>query len=343
MELYKKKFDKNNNVLIPAVYWEYTTNNLITMDYIEGIPIDNVEEIINKGINADRIASLGVDIYLTQVFEFNFFHADPHPGNFLVTYNGRIALIDFGVIGKIDDLLMEHLTQLFIAIMNFDIDGLIEEFTSFGVLDKSNDKRKIRNDLYDILLPVYDIEIRRIDMVKLYNNLIRLSRKYMFKFPRDYLLIIKTFSFLESEGRKLSPDFNAVKHLKPYAKKMIIDKYRPDRIAKRLNDNAKGYIELFERFPNDYNMLYEKLLNDNITINFMHKGLDDFAKDVARSSNKLSFSILISAIVLASSIFIYTGAGPKLFNIPVFGLIGFIFAGILGLGLAIAILRTGKL
>lgn len=342
MEIFKKFFEKTDNVIIPLIYREYTTSNLIIMDYIEGITIDNIDELKRIGIDTAIIASLGVDIYLKQVFEFKFFHADPHPGNFLVTKNGQITLVDFGVVGKIDDVLLNHLSNLFIAIMQFDIDGLIEEFISFGILDKTNDFRKLRNDLYDILLPVYDIEIKRIDMLKLYNNLIRLSRKYIFKFPRDYLLIIKTFSFLESEGRKLCPDFNAIKHLKPYAKKIIMNKFRPDFIFKRVAEDLDEYIELFERLPKDYKVLYEKLLNDKVTINFMHKGLDDFAKDMGRASNKLSFSILISAIVLASSIFIYTGAGPKLFNIPVFGLFGFILAGILGLGLAIAILRTGR-
>ena len=343
MELFKKYFEKRDNIVIPKVYREYTTNNLITMDFIDGITIDNINELNNFGIDTAQIASSGVDAYLKQVFEFKFFHADPHPGNFLVTKDGQIALVDFGVIGKIDEVLLKHLGNLFVAVMKFDIDALIEEFVSFGILDKSNDLRKIRNDLYDILLPIYDIEIKRIDMVKLYTNLIRLSRKYIFKFPRDYMLIIKTFSFLESEGRRLHPDFNAIKHLKPYAKKLMIEKYSPDVIFKKLTDDIEGYLELIQRFPKDYRVLYEKLLNDDVTINFMHKGLDDLAKDMSRASNKLSFSVLISAIVLASSIFIYTGAGPKLFNIPVFGLLGFTFAGILGLGLAIAILRTGKL
>jgi ubiquinone biosynthesis protein len=343
MDLFKKYFEKMDNVVIPTVYWEYTTSNLITMDFIDGMTIDNVDEISKKGLNTAKIAALGVDIYLKQVFEFKFFHADPHPGNFLVTNNGHLALIDFGIIGKVDNVLLKHLGKLFIAIVRFDIDGLLEEFISFGVLDKSNDLRKIRNDLYDILLPIYDIEIKKIDMVKLYNNIIGLSRKYIFRFPRDYLLIMKTFSFLESEGRALCPEFNAIQHFKPYARKIMIEKYNPEFILKKLSEDLNGYIEIIQRFPKDYKELYEKLISDNVTINFMHKGLDSFANDMNKASNKLSFSILISAIVLASSIFVYTGAGPKLFNIPVFGLLGFTFAGILGLGLAIAILRTGKL
>lgn len=343
MDLFKKYFEKMDNVVIPTVYWEYTTNNLITMDFVEGITIDNVNEIKKRGINTAKIAAEGVDIYLKQVFEFKFFHADPHPGNFLVTDSGQIALIDFGIIGKVDDILLDHLGKLFIAIVKFDVDSLLEEFITFGVLDKSNDLRKMKGDLYDILLPVYDVEINKVDMVKLYNNLIDLSRKYIFRFPRDYLLIIKTFSFLESEGRALYPAFNAIQHFKPYARKIMMERYSPEFIFKRFSEDLNGYFEIIERLPRDYKELYEKLISDNVTINFMHKGLDSFAKDINKASNKLSFSVLISAIVLASSIFIYTGAGPKLFNIPVFGLLGFLFAGVLGLGLAIAILRTGKL
>jgi ubiquinone biosynthesis protein len=343
MREFKKFFKHNANIIIPGVYWEYTTDELITMDYCDGVAIDSINILKSNGFDTDKIASLSVDLYLKQVFEFGFFHGDPHPGNFLVNKEGKIIMLDFGVIGHVDKLLLKHLSKVFIALIDFNIDELLSEFIAFGIISKKNDLRKIRGDLIDLLLPVYDVEIEKIDITKLFYNIIALNRKYLLNIPRDYLLIIKTFSFLENTGRKLSPEFNAIKYLRPYASKIILSNYKPEELVNKTLENAKELASLLKRLPDDYIKIADKVIEDNLTINFVHKGLDKFTLELDRATNRLSFSILIGAIILGSSIFIYTGFGPKLFNIPVFGLIGFLFAGILGLGLVFAILKTGRL
>ncbi|MDY6820641.1 MAG: AarF/ABC1/UbiB kinase family protein [Deferribacterota bacterium] len=343
IEDFRNFFKNEENLKIPKVYFDYTSNNIITMEFLEGIPIDNVSDLKNKGINTGFIAKYGVNIYLKQVFEHNIFHADPHPGNFLISGDGKLILLDFGIIGKVDKQLLVHLGNLFIAIIKFDVDGLTNELRKYGLLKEDTNIRSFRNDLFDILLTVYDKEIKRIDMNKLYYNFMELSRRYNIKLSRDYILIIKTFSFLEYYGRKLSPDFNAIAELRPYANRIIKEKYRLEYLFSKSGDVVFDYIKLVDRLPSDYSMLVEKFAKDRITINFVHKGLDGFATDISKASNKLSFSVIIGATILASSIFVYTGVGPKLFNIPIFGLIGFLIAGVLGLGLAVGILRSGKL
>lgn len=343
MEKFRNYFYDDPNILIPQVMWEYTDMDVLTMEFVEGTPIDNIPHLLEKDIDMVKLSETGVDFYLKQVFEFGFFHADPHPGNFLVTDEGKIAVVDFGIIGKVDRKLLEHLSAIFVGLINFDIESMIEEMVSFGLIDRDADLRKIHRDMMDVILPVYGQNIGDVDVVLLLDDIISVGRKYYFRFPIDYLLIFKTFSFLESTGRKLNPEFNFLNFAEPYARKILLKKYTPFHIFNDLKDISSNYSDVLRRAPKDYKILVDKLKEDDLSINFIHRNLDVMSKEVDRSANRLSFSIIIAAIVLSSSLFILADVGPKILDIPFLGLFGFVIAAFLGLGLAVGILRSGKL
>jgi len=343
MEKFGEYFADNDNLRIPKVFWECTDHNVLTMEFIEGNPVDDIESHRQNNLDLIKLSEAGVDFYFKQVFEFGFFHADPHPGNFLVTKEGKMVILDFGVIGKVDNKLLEHLSAVFLGLINFDVESMIEEMVSFGLVSRDADLRKIKRDLMDIILPVYGKEIGDVNVADVLDDIIKMGRKYYFSFPTDYLLIFKTFSFLESSGRRLNPNFNFLDFAEPYARKIIIKKYRPDHVFKELRDVYSGYSDVIKRVPGDYKILIDKLKEDDLSINFIHRNLDTMSKEVDRSANRLSFSIIIAAIVLSSSLFILADVGPKLWDIPFIGLFGFLIAAFLGLGLAVGILRTGKL
>lgn len=343
MEKFRDYFSKNDNILIPQVIWEYTDMDVLTMEFVKGVPIDSIKELKEKDIDMIKLSETGVDFYLKQVFEFGFFHADPHPGNFLVTDKGETAILDFGIIGKVDRKLLEHLSAVFLGLINFDIESIIEEMVSFGLIDRDADLRKIQRDMMDVILPVYGQNIGNVDVVLLLNDIIDIGRKHYFKFPIDYLLIFKTFSFLESSGRKLNPDFNFLNFAEPYAKKILLKKYSPSYLFNDFREISSNYSDVLRRAPKDYKILVDKLKEDDLSINFIHRNLDVMSREMDRSANRLSFSIIIAAIVLSSSLFILADVGPKILDIPFLGLFGFVIASFLGLGLAIGIFKSGKL
>jgi len=343
IEKFGEYFLDNKDLRIPKVFWEYTDYNVLTMEFIEGNPVDDIESHRTNNLDLVKISETGVDFYLKQVFEFGFFHADPHPGNFLVTKEGKMAILDFGVIGKVDNKLLEHLSAVFLGLINFDVERMVEEMVSFGLVSRNADLRRIKRDLIDIILPVYGKEIGDVNVAKVMDDIINMGRKHHFRFPTDYLLIFKTFSFLESTGRKLNPDFNFLDFAKPYAKKIILKKYTPDAIFNECKNISIGYSNIIKRFPADYKVLVDKLKEDDLSINFIHRNLDIMSKEMDRSANRLSFSIIIAAIVLSSSLFILADVGPKILDISFFGLFGFVIASFLGLGLAIGIFKSGKL
>lgn len=343
IEKFSEFFKNDTSLIFPKIHREFSSNDIIVMDMIQGVRIDDIVALEEKKINLREIASRGVNFYLKQVFEFGFFHADPHPGNLLITDDGKIAILDFGIIGKIDSELLEHLSDIFLSLIKLDINGLVNEMIEFGIINPDIDIRKIKLDLMDVILPVYGKNIGEIDSLKILQHIITMGRKYRFNFPIDYLYIIKTFAFLESTGKKLDPDFNVLYFTKPYAKKIIRQKYSYKNIVLKSLKNGKVYGGMINSIPEDYKKIVSKVLNDKITFNFVHKGLEKFATQLDKSVNRLSFSIVIAGIILSSSIMVYANVGPKIFGMSVLGLLGFIVSSFLGLGLIIGIIRSGRL
>lgn len=343
MSKFKEYFEKNKDVIIPAVYWDYTSDNIIMMSYHDGIPIDNMKKLEEYHINTAHISEIGVDIYLKQVFEFMFFHADPHPGNFLITHHNELVILDFGIIGKIDNKLLKHLSIVFLSLINLDVEQLVKELLHFGIIKEDVNLRKVKNDLLDILLPIYGKNIDNIDLTKIAMGLLSLGRKYNFYFPVEYILIIKTFVFMESIGRNLNPDFNVLNFMKPYAKKVIFKSYMPEYILKRVMSNTKNFAAVVERMPDDYTSIIDKLLQDKLNINITHENMDDFIAHMNKRTNRLSFSIIIASVILATSAIIISDVGPRLFALPAFGILGFTIAAILALLFSIGVFKSGKL
>ncbi len=340
MNKFKNFFENYKEIIIPKVYWNFTSANIITMSYHKGYPILALPE--NKSLNKNKIAELGMDFYMKQFFELGFFHGDPHSGNFLVTEKNELVVFDFGIIGKIDKHLLKHISSILLAIVEFNVDAVMEEMLAYGITSDDKYTGKLRNDLIDILLPVHGKNLKCANLSHVIDGFLLLGKKYPLNFNPHYMLIMKTFIFMESIGKKLNPNFNFFEFCEPHIKNILYSKYNPQGFLKESFKFTKEYMELAERLPKDYSKFTDKLLQDKLTFNFMHKGLDKFSGEMDKSINRLSFSILISAIILASSLLIFSGVGPDIFGVPVFGLLGFLSAGFLAVGLAIAILKSGK-
>ncbi len=341
MDKFKNFFRDDNNIIIPEVYWNYTSENIITMSYHKGYSILSLPDTSN--FDKQKIAETGMNFYMRQFFELGFFHGDPHSGNFLVTEDNKLIVVDFGIIGKVDRPLLKHISNILSAIIEFDVDKIIDEMISYGVIrDEENYNRKLRDDLIDILLPIHGKSLNAMDFSQVINGLLKISHKYNLYFHPNYMLIIKSLVFMESIGKKLNPAFNFFEFCEPYINKNIYYKYNLQNLMSETFRFTKEYFDLAERLPRDYSKFTDKLLQDKLTVNFMHKGLDKFSGEMDKSINRLSFSILIAAIILASSLLIFAGVGPDIFGVPIFGLLGFLSAGFLGIGLAIAILKSGK-
>jgi ubiquinone biosynthesis protein len=336
-------FAKDQTVRLPVIYADLTAETVLTLEYIDGIKVSDREALIRKGYSPERIAHNGAVFFLKQVLDFGIFHGDPHPGNFFILADGIICMLDFGMVGHLSDEVRDYLVDLLLAILGRDPDRIINLLSCSGDLPDEVNLPNLRHDLAFFIDNYYDIPLHEINTGRLLNEFFEILSLYRIRFSPDLMLLAKALVTIEGVGRKLDPDFNMVVHLKPFMDKIVRAKVGPAYIGKEASRIVLSFATLFKNLPRDLQAFINRLNHNRFKIDLEHRGLDRLINDLDRSSNRLSFSLLIAALIIGSSLIMQTEKGPLLFGFPALGFIGYSIAGFLGLWLAVAILRSGRL
>jgi ubiquinone biosynthesis protein len=336
-------FTGSETVKIPRMFWKYTTKHVLCQEFLEGIKITDIEKIKAQGMDSKKISTDFSYAYLKMIFEDSFYHADPHPGNILVSPDGKIIFLDFGMAGHIDPLLRENLTNLIIAIQLNDIDVLIEALTELGLIsDEGGESPLIKIKLEELLVKYYDLSSKFIDPAAFLRDLIDIFAKTGGRVPTNIMLLSKTLIIREQISRKLDPDHNFGELTQHYVNKMLTDRAKASHIFREAQKTVSDLIRLMKNFPKRVNHLLAKAEKGTLKLELEHLGLDGLVEELDIMSNRLSFSMIIAALIIGSSLIIQTRMSPSLFGVPLLGIIGFFIAGFLGIGLLISIIRSGK-
>ncbi|MBA4372877.1 MAG: hypothetical protein C0402_08425 [Thermodesulfovibrio sp.] len=342
-----KNFEKHPDVHIPKVFNIYTTDKILVLELIPGVRIDDIDGIISLGLDRKRLAKIGVDAYFKQVLEDGFFHADPHAGNIFAMPDGRIGFMDFGIVGRVTAEMRETMANTFLALIHKDFDRLIEQYVELGLVPEHIDfdvfRREFRADLADFLEPLYGMTLKDLNFAEYMDTVTRLAIKHKLKVPSDLILVNKAMLILENLGRELDPEFDFIAAAEPYATKIIGERVRPARIFERAQKNVMEISDFFVLFPKQMKQIIRKVLKDDIHVKMTHIGMEKLIGDMDRSSNRISFSMIISAILLSSAIMHGMGVGPTWNGMSVLGFASFGFAFIMGIWLIISIIRSGRL
>jgi ubiquinone biosynthesis protein len=343
IERFGKYFARDGTVHIPRVFWEYTATKVLTTEYIKGIKISDVESLDAAGLDRKTIAFNGASLTLKEVFEYRFFHADPHPGNLFVLDNAVIAPVDFGMTGIIDEEVADNMGLLFTAVLNREVNDLIDILISLGVASEQVDRRGLKAEIIDLLDRYHGVPLKDVNVGKAIEEQMRIIRQYHLKPPTDLVLMARALLVSEGVGRMLYPEFNIVEYARPFAKKVIARGLNPTKEIYELAHAGREAVRFAKRLPSDGQYILNKMLKDEFRIGLDHKGLDRFITELDRSSNRLSFAVVIAALIVGSSVVFRAGTGPTFFGYPMLGLAGFLMASILGLWLLIGIIRSGRL
>ncbi|MFA5480653.1 MAG: AarF/UbiB family protein, partial [Candidatus Muiribacteriota bacterium] len=341
IEKFAKLMKNEKNLKVPVVYDELTTSKLLVMEKIKGYKITQINEIsgdIDRKLTAKNVTRL----MLKQIFQTGFFHADPHPGNIFVCQNGKISFIDFGLMGNLRESSKENLSLLLFAISGKDINEIIYVLKKMGSIEDEFDSRKLENDIFEIVEEYYTLKLEEIKISEVLVKILKIISNHQIRIPGDlYTLIIALITF-EGVLSLLDPDFMLSEQLEPFIKKMFIERISTDKIINKSKNLTRDLYRLFFSFPSDVQEILNKLKKGKAKIELEHKGIEKFIYEMDRVSNRISFSIVIAAIIIGSSIIINIERGPQIYGYPLLGVAGFIIAGILGFWLAINILRSGK-
>ncbi len=336
-------FRGSTTIRIPKVWWKYTTKRILTLEYLKGIKISDKAKLEEAGLDNKKITTDLANAYLKMIFEDGFYHADPHPGNIFVSREGVIIILDFGMAGYIDPVLRENLVNLMIATLKNDIDLLIDTLAAMGLIyDAGIESHALRMNLEEFIRRYYSLTIKYIDPTAFLRDLIDVTIKSGGKIPTNIMLLSKTLIIRDEISRELYPEHNFAELVEPYVKKMLEERagviYKLIEAEKILSDLTK----LFKVFPGKLTHILTKVEKGTLRLEVEHPGIDVLAEKLDISSNRLSFSLIISALIIGSSLIIQTGMSPRIFGVPLLGIFGFLMAGLLGLGLLFSILRSGK-
>ena len=333
----------NDRIIIPRVYWDYTTDSVLTLGKITGTPITNIEELRRKGMDLPELARIGADAFMKQYFDEGMFHADPHGGNILVTDDGRLGIIDFGLVGHLSEHMTGQLATILITRVYGDISLMADVATEIGIFSEVEDVESLRADLKELAERYYGLPLKHIDVRKLFLELMDMARQYQVTMPREFVMLGRSFATIDSVGRELDPDFDISQAIEPYVRGMIRNKLSPRNLVRNASMGLWQVTRLLQEAPKTIRRFGDKLLAGKLSVALKHEGLQSFTLELEKSSNRLAFSILVAAIIVASSLILSAKIGPMWGNVSLLGLAGYALAALLGFWLLIAILRSGRM
>ncbi|MBA4536533.1 AarF/ABC1/UbiB kinase family protein [Bacillus aquiflavi] len=325
-------FSHDEQIVVPNIYWEYTTKKVLTSDFISGIKISHVDKLNEQEQDCKEIAIRLAHAFLKQILIDGFFHGDPHPGNIIVLPNGALGLLDFGVMGKIDSDMKYHFTSLVIAMQRQSTDGVMKAISQMGLIPHDINMVAFRADVDDLREKYYRIPFSKIRFGEVMKELFSISFKYKIHFPADLSLLGKSLLTVEGIVERLNPNLNMVKIAEPFGKQLLKDRYSPKSISQRIWSSTSEFVQWFVRFPEYFqDMMQKGKFRFEVTIPQLESILakmDRIGRRVSNSIVLLSFSIIIASLVISIALLDKT-AFISTFPIIEIGLIATIFIVIL--------------
>jgi len=343
IDRFAANFAGDATVHVPKVYWEQTGETVLTMEFVDGIKISDFSRLTEAGLDLKLIARNGAESFLKQVLVHGFFHGDPHPGNFFILPGNTICMLDYGMVGRLGDNLKFQLVDLLLAVLQRDAESVISQLLYSGELMDETNIRHLKRDLNEFIDDYYEVPLQEIKVGKLLSEFVEILTLYRIKFPSDLMLLAKALVTIEGIGRQLDPDFDMIGHLRPFMEKLLRERVTPGNLSQEMLRTTKAYGSLLKNLPRDLKEFINRVNRNKFKIDLEHRGLEKLITDLDKSSNRISFSLLIAALIVGSSIIMQTNKGPMLLGFPALGFLGYSIAGVLGLWLAIAILRSGRL
>ncbi len=343
IEIFAQNFQGFEGVYVPQVYWAYTTHRILTTEYIEGIKISDTAALRRAGCDLKAIAEMGARFILKQIFDDGFFHADPHPGNLFVKDGRTLAPVDFGMMGRLDDDLLEQVSDLLIAAVQKDAELIVRVLVNLGSLDEDSDPRPLRADIADFIHRYYGLPLKRLNMQGILSDVLEVVTKHELRTPSNLLLLVKALGTYEDLARRLDPDFEIFSIARPYVMRLVRRRLEPTRLAYQGIKTLRDLYDLLKVAPREAELLLRKLKRGRFAIELQDRGLQNLMLELDRASNRIAFGLIVAALIIGSSLILKLNVGPFLWGYPVIGLTGYLFAGILGVWLVVAILRSGRL
>lgn len=340
IDVFYRHFETSNTIIIPKVFWSHTKNKVLTMEYIPGKRLTDLKKF--KPAQKKKIINTILNSEFEQIFRHGVFHADPHPGNYIIKRNGRIALLDFGIVGRLDYILKENITDFFMSLVNGDVERLANDVLKLGVATDETDIDKVKRDLYEFLGPYYEVKLDTIKLADIFNDIMRIFRENKLKISPNFVLLVKATVTLESVAQLLNPNLNFITTAKPFVKKLVRERLHPSKIVERAKKKVETMFEFADSLPRKTNILMTDIHDTARDLNRLDGDISSLTIEIDRSSNRLTLGFLAGTLFIASTILV--PFQPKtVLGMPVLSFVGYISAFVITISIFISIVREKKI
>ena len=315
MQRIELNFEDNPDIHIPETYSKYCSSKVLTMEFIDGTKLNDVYESTGDEFDKKLLAKNLLDSYLQQLFIDGFFHGDPHPGNIMILENNVLCYLDLGMMGFFDEEFKKNLSELMILFVDQDVDGLINQLMYMDILDYDIDTRTLKRDLNDLFGRYFGVELNRFNGVL--EELLNLMQEYGVILPNEFVTMARGLSMVESIAKNLDPEIDVFASIKPVAKQIAKQRVSPKQYLRGKKSNLILYEHMIQALPRLLTRTIHKIDNEELQFRF--------EVDI---TDKVSIIALVSALIIGSSVVSF---GPRVFDMPVISLIGYIIAIILSI------------
>lgn len=323
---FRRNFKNNKETYVPEVYGEFSNNTVLCMEFIDGIKVTDQKTLLQHGIDPVAISETGLRLFVSQILDYGFFHADPHAGNILVKKDGRVVFIDFGAVGKIPPNDKEVLESLIVSFVAKNPHKIVRSLKKMAVTYQIPDERRFENDVEDILNFVHSTSLKEINPQAVMNKMkdvLKDNRLYM---PDYFYLLFKGIGLIEGVGRTINPELDVVKSLHPYTKKILAKKISPKNIMKTGMDRMMSFTDNVDEIPKELRSVLQKLDENKFTVSSEIKNIEKTNQLIKSSIINLILAMILSANMIATAIVFVSEAGPRIGELSLVAVLGFIFS-----------------
>ncbi len=342
IERFKLTYKHRTDFYVPKAYREFSTDRVLIMEFISGCKITDIEQLRAWGISPARIVEKGMDIYLSQIFEFGYFHGDPHPGNILVNEEGKIILLDFGMVGQLMKKDKYAFAGIFIAMARNDAREMATQMRKLAVEDNITDMRQFVYDLNDLIEDYAHLDVGESSIQDVIQRLQKIMYDYHITVPGGVFIIFRAFAILEGIGKKMHPNFKTYEFIRPYGQKLLTEQLKPENLANEAAQRFSNITAFLNSFPVEVRGILQKVAKGKLHTEVELQGYGYALKKWDSVSTRMGLVYIICALLMASSIALtghYDEEMKFYYGINKISFFGFVAAGILFVVWMYAIIR----
>lgn len=338
MERFRKNFKDDDTIYVPTSYKEYSTINILCMEFIDGIKISHRDQIIEVGLDPKDVASKVVGSYMKQVVDYGFFHADPHSGNIFVLATGQIVFIDYGSMGKMLPQDQEALGVFVLYAIKKDTRSIVRIIKNNAIKYNIPNEGNLERELYEFLDIIDGESIKELDLKDLVKRFSGLLNQNQIILPEYIYLLVRGIMLLEGIGRELGLETSVIEYIKPYSQNRFQKELNPKAITNRVFDKLLDIGDKLDRIPDDIQVVIQKIKNDELIINQRITGISQ----IKNALNRLTLALLSAMFALSSSILIFANMPPLAWGVSVIGFLGLLLSGCIAILVVLSIIRDKK-